>query len=491
MRYLFFILYCLVFFSQSSIAVEETMSNPVGKVVFILGKVQLLTQNAEGETNEQALQRGSEIYIGSHIVTSDRAQVGIRMIDGATLQIRENSNFSIQQYQYDAQSPQESAVKFFLQKGELNSKTGAAGKAAKHQYRLNTPIAAIGIRGTEFIVQTDSQHTRVNVLSGGVIVSPFNQSCALAGTGPCGGQNAVELFADHRNASLILQRNAVRPKIVTPVLKAPAQKLPSSVPSSSQNTTETPSVNANESSLSAEADAVSSDTAPAESVDVNESNLSIATEADAIPSDTSVASSSTASSDVVTTNDEASNTSTTAPLAKGAAPVEEKTSEPSVKWGRWNPDLADNQLAEGYELVAKNADYAIIRRASDNFVLPETGVYKFTPTRYEAYIRNVSQDEYTQAAIANAQLSINFVDRNFNTEFDLLAQGLNTHVQATGSLNEAGLFATVNDENSNTYINGAIGDENAKEASYAFYHQIDEDRKVAGAIDWSSANPAP
>jgi len=455
MRYLYFIIYALWFFSQTSLATETT-SDSVGKVVFILGKVQLLTQNAEGETRQQPVQRGSDVYIGSSIVTLDRAQVGIRMIDGATLQIRANSHFSIQQYEYDAQAPENSAVKFFLQKGELNSKTGAAGKAAKHKYRLNTPIAAIGIRGTEFTVTTDSQHTRVDVLSGGVVVSAFNQSCALSGTGPCSGQNAVALFANHRNRSLILQRNALRPRIVSPVLKAPVQNTPSSSSVSdptSQNTAEQPSsVNASEPSSSSPTTSEKSNPAPPTSA-----------------------------------NSSTNSTTDTPPLAKDAAVTNE--TEPSVKWGRWNPDFANNKLAEGYELVAKNADYAIIRRANDNFVLPETGVYKFTPTRYEAYMRDASKDEYTPVDIQNAHLSIDFVARDFNTEFDLLAHDLNTHVSATGSLSEAGLFATVNDANSSTYINGAVGGENAKQASYTFYHQIDATRNVAGAIDWSSSSP--
>ena len=425
MRSLLFIIYILLFFSQLSLASDDSDSTvqSIGKVVHILGEVQLFEQNAVLGTVGKMLQRGSDVYIGSQIITADRAQVGIRMIDGAVLKIAKNSNFSIQRYDYDPQNPEKSAVKFFLQKGELSSKTGAAGKAAKHQYRLNTPIAAIGIRGTEFIVKTDHQHTRVDVLSGGVIVSPFNQQCALSGSGPCGGSNAVELFADHRNASLILQRNAVRPRIVTPVIPAPAKNVPasSSTTSTTLQNTETKAVT---------------------NVNTSSTTATVVAKSNASPPNT-VASSSP-------------DVSTSTPLAKGAAP---KTAEPSVKWGRWNPDLASNKLAEGYELVAKNADYAIIRRANDNFVLPKTGTYQFTATRYEAYVRDVSKDEYTQAEIQNASLSVDFVDRNFKTEFDLLADNLNTHVQATGDLSEEGLFATAQNENTTTYINGAVRSE--------------------------------
>jgi hypothetical protein len=459
MRSLLFFIYCLFFFSQISLAAENKPL-AVGQVVYILGKAQIFnpisTATEDSAIAGQILQRGSEVYIGSKILTESRAQVGIRMIDGATLQIRENSHFIIQQYHYDAQFPEQSEVKFFLKEGEINSKTGTAGKAAKHKYRLNTPIAAIGIRGTEFVVKTDREHTRVDVLSGGVVVSPFTQGCSLTGIGPCRGQNAVELFADHRNASLILQRNAVRPLIIKPVIQKTSQSV---APNTQSSTTSTST----------------------ESV-VQSTEVAVQPSASTAPPSSNTSTNSSPNTTTTSAPASSSSSTTSSALAKGAA--ETTSTEPSVKWGRWNPELASNKAADGYELVTRNADYAIIRRADDNFILPNTGKYQFVSTRHEAYVRDVSKDEYTQADIQNARLSIDFVERNFETEFDLVATDLNSHVQATGSLNEAGVFSTTQ-ENTNTYINGAVGGEKAEEASYAFYHQIDATRNAAGAIDWT------
>jgi hypothetical protein len=178
-----------------------------------------------------------------------------------------------------------------------------------------------------------------------------------------------------------------------------------------------------------------------------------------------------------------------APLAQAKptptpTPSSTTSSIKSVKWGRWDPKLASNQLAEGYELVAKNADYAIIRRADENFVLPNTGVYQFSPTRHEAYVRDVSQDSYTQADINNAYLSVDFVNRDFDTGFDLVADNVNTHIQTIGNLSEDGIFSTK--DQGNTRISGAVSGDMATEASYAFYHKIDDNLNVAGAIDWDA-----
>ncbi len=451
MKILLLGLYCLIFFSQTVLALETSVQAQIaGNIVFVLGKVQVFDKN----NIEKTLVQGDAITVGSTIVTGDRAQAGVRMIDGAIQQVKANSTFQIIRYDYDPQSPQDSVIKVFLKQGQLHSKTGAAGKAAKHNYRLNTPIAAIGIRGTEFTVYADAQQTRVDVLSGGVVMSPFSNGCALSGLGPCGGRNAIELFANQRrDASLILQRNQERPKIVVPTTKT-----------SASNNLSLPVANANTDKNVA---------TPATTTEVNVGSAE--TEVNVVDA------ASLEKSAAPTPKAARSNNSTSTPLAQTKPTPSSATS--SVKWGRWDPKLASNQLAEGYELVAKNADYAIIRRADENFVLPNTGVYQFSATRQEAYVRDVSQNSYTQADINNAYLSVDFVNRNFDTGFDLVADNVNTHIQTTGNLSEDGIFSTQQGEG-NTRISGAIAGDTAKEASYAFYHKIDDNLNVAGAIDW-------
>jgi hypothetical protein len=57
---------------------------------------------------------------------------------------------------------------------------------------LNTPVAAIGVRGTDFVVDADFRSTRALVNEGAIVMAPFSASCSVDGLGPCGG-NAVEL----------------------------------------------------------------------------------------------------------------------------------------------------------------------------------------------------------------------------------------------------------------------------------------------------------
>ena len=91
--------------------------------------------------------------------------------------MRPNSTLEVVEYLFDGDDPSKSAVKFNLQEGVARSISGEAAKAARDRFRLNTPVAAIGVRGTDFVVGADSSSTRALVNEGSIVISPFSASC--------------------------------------------------------------------------------------------------------------------------------------------------------------------------------------------------------------------------------------------------------------------------------------------------------------------------
>ncbi|MDA8928443.1 hypothetical protein N9I87_04370, partial [Gammaproteobacteria bacterium] len=57
---------------------------------------------------------------------------------------------------------------------------------------MNTPIAAIGVRGTDFVVSANSRSTRALVNEGAIIMAPYSSECSSDALGPC-AVDAVEL----------------------------------------------------------------------------------------------------------------------------------------------------------------------------------------------------------------------------------------------------------------------------------------------------------
>jgi hypothetical protein len=196
------------------------LAAPVGEVVFVVGDVRVQGVAAP-------IKRGVKLDIGQIINTGANGHVHIRFIDQAFVSIRPDSELHIEQYVYDAANPDNNRVKFFLAQGTSRLITGKAGQAAKQNFRLNTPVAAIGVRGTDFLVQADQNITRVAVQQGAVVVSPFGQDCSVQTLGPCGGSQALDLLG-----SLTGRYLEVKPQ-VSPILIAPDQagaKRPFSLP---------------------------------------------------------------------------------------------------------------------------------------------------------------------------------------------------------------------------------------------------------------------
>lgn len=180
----------------------------VGEVIFAVGEVKLLGNNAP-------LKRGDAVAVGQTLLTGSNGHVHIRFIDQAFVSVRPGSELRIEQYLYDQAEPANNRIKFSLVKGTSRLITGKAGQANKQGFRLNTPVVAIGIRGTDFIVQSDANVTRVAVQQGGVAVSPFGGDCSAQALGSCGGALASDLAGSLTGRYLEI-RGQDKPVLVMP-----------------------------------------------------------------------------------------------------------------------------------------------------------------------------------------------------------------------------------------------------------------------------------
>jgi hypothetical protein len=162
----------------------------VGSVSLVLGKAFLI----QG-TGREIIKKGAPVSVGDKVYTEQNGHVHIRFIDNALVSVRPQSTLLIERYEYNALRPEASTVKFDLTEGVVRSISGGAASAAKNRFRLNTPVAAIGVRGTDFVVNANALSTKALVNEGVIVVAPFSSFCSAAGLGPC-ADNAVELAGD-------------------------------------------------------------------------------------------------------------------------------------------------------------------------------------------------------------------------------------------------------------------------------------------------------
>lgn len=167
-------------------------ASTVGQVSLLIGEARVV--RADG--SQERLQRGSRIHVGDRVETSANGHVHMRFVDNAAISVRPESILEVQAYRYDAQSPQSSEIRLRVEKGTSRSISGAATDVDKSRFRLNTPIAAIGVRGTDFIVQTDPEGVRATVSDGAIVVGALGGACSPVDLGPCAGTAVRELSAE-------------------------------------------------------------------------------------------------------------------------------------------------------------------------------------------------------------------------------------------------------------------------------------------------------
>jgi FecR protein len=210
------LLICSVIAGVAPLSVWAVAPPQVGEVTLTIGQATL--RNAAGQA--MPAQRGAVIRAGDHIETTAGGHVHVRFTDGALVSVRPASRLVVEDYRYNASQPSESQVRFRLEKGTARAISGAAAENAKDRFRLNTPLVAIGVRGTDFVVQTDPSHTFATVNQGAIVVAPLGDGCLAQTLGPCNTQSAQLLSADMGSLVLEyrsgLQQPEIHPQVALP-----------------------------------------------------------------------------------------------------------------------------------------------------------------------------------------------------------------------------------------------------------------------------------
>ena len=128
--------------AMSTAAIAQDSS---GMVVASRGEVIAL---ANGGSRE--LKQGDFVYVNDEIMTTNRSFVVLQFEDGAKVTVRPDSTLIIEQYLYNGNS--DDAAELNLVSGGLRVITGAMAKTNPENYKVRTPVALMGVRGTEFSI---------------------------------------------------------------------------------------------------------------------------------------------------------------------------------------------------------------------------------------------------------------------------------------------------------------------------------------------------
>ncbi len=138
--------FAVVIGSMLSIGVSHAQApTEAGKVLLAIGDVKV-TRGAQ----TLPLIKGASLQAGDGVVTGVASNAQLRMSDGAVIALRAQTEFKINQYNFNGKADGSEKANLSLVKGGVRAVTGAIGRENKDNLQINAVVATVGIRGTGF-----------------------------------------------------------------------------------------------------------------------------------------------------------------------------------------------------------------------------------------------------------------------------------------------------------------------------------------------------
>lgn len=136
----------LIFLLLSSFIVSSAVhAEQVGTIKYARGAITV--QNEDGSST-RLTGKGGAINEGEVIKTGPKSFAIISLDDETRMTIRPRSSFAVQEYTAEKNARASALLRLF--RGGLRTVTGFISKFNPKGYKIKTPVATIGIRGTEF-----------------------------------------------------------------------------------------------------------------------------------------------------------------------------------------------------------------------------------------------------------------------------------------------------------------------------------------------------
>ena len=158
----FFLVLSLFMLSVSNVFAQSA-ANAAGQVVVSSGAFQAVSAS---DTTRQ-LDRGDYFYAGDTLVTGTDSNAQVRFTDGSVLALYPNSRMTVDEYSFQKAGKSDNTMMTLVQ-GGFRALTGLISKKNPDAYLVQTPVAVIGVRGTNYGAVIDGGQLYAGVWKGGI-----------------------------------------------------------------------------------------------------------------------------------------------------------------------------------------------------------------------------------------------------------------------------------------------------------------------------------
>lgn len=125
------------------------LAGKAGEVTDLSGVV--VVRKADGQSRVLAVK--SDVEEGDVVATTGNSYARVKFADGTQAVLRPGAQVKVVAFRFEEQQPKQDNVVLSLLKGGMRIVTGLSGKRNPEGFRVETPSAIVGIRGTNFGLQ--------------------------------------------------------------------------------------------------------------------------------------------------------------------------------------------------------------------------------------------------------------------------------------------------------------------------------------------------
>lgn len=154
------------------------LADVAGRVNFVSGNVEAVATDGSRRT----LVKGELVNSGERLETN-RGRVQIRFTDGSFISLQPNTVFGLDKYSFDKNKPNDGSLLFNFLRGGMRTVSGAIGKVNRANYKVQTPVATIGIRGTSYAANQEPNGKLLLTVGSGIVNLENNFGFSNVNTG--------------------------------------------------------------------------------------------------------------------------------------------------------------------------------------------------------------------------------------------------------------------------------------------------------------------
>ena len=155
--------FIFVLFLSCLVASQAIAADKIGAIAAVIGTVSI-----EREGKIVKVKPGSAVYQNDKILTGGSSRAQILLMDQTAINIGQKAELVLDKFVFNTDDDE---VALKVTKGTFRFISGKVATKTPEKVNVETPVATIGVRGTEFVGQIDAIDTTVALLNGRIEVA--------------------------------------------------------------------------------------------------------------------------------------------------------------------------------------------------------------------------------------------------------------------------------------------------------------------------------